>query len=444
MRTALALSLISVVLAACGGGSNALDLQKAAKSGEPRVVVAVIDSAFNPYHEYFHAGSPIYPGAEPSSVSPEVLAAFGITDDRILELTRTGNFSKDIAADEAKWAKVRAGRAYWFKGTNVIGISHATEPPLKPTAAKNPHGVGTVSRVLAANPEAVIVFVENFGAAESETFAMTHPAVDIISTSYGPLASAPLPGHITDSFTGIYVHGKLHFGAADNSPAVSTGDTTAGPWWSIGIAGLEEASSDGRQALSGNLVDFIADFTQEMPYCTTCERGLESASGTSFATPTSAGVASRILLEARRQLGHGGGIVKQDGAPPALIAAGGKIITNWQFRRALEEAAWVPSLADYDPVQGVFDLAYPVPPAAPWTVVGWGVLSADPARRVVRETLAQLGIGAAPTRIKDPGFCSHQTALIEARKAYWDWINVGSQTFMNPPNPDPFVFCESL
>lgn len=442
MKTRKTLFLTFTTLAATTaltgcGDSSSLDLQKAAENGQPRVVVAVIDSAVNPYHQNYYAGSPIYKDAPPSSVTPEVLAEFGIDEAQIIEVTRTGNFSKDIKADEALWKRVRAGRPYWFKGTNVIGISFGTNPPLKPTTDKNPHGVGTTSSVLIANPEAVIVFVENFGAAESEQFAMNHPAIDIISTSYGLPASLPLPGHVADSFTGVFGLGKLHFGAADNSPATALGDTTAGPWWSIGVAGLEEYDSNGRQVLSGNQIDFLGDFTQDLPYCVDCERGTSDVGGTSFATPRSAGTASKVLLEARRAAGHGGGIRLNNGAPPAMVAANGITITNWQLRRALEVAAWIPGLGDYQP-----GLDYPIPPGAPWAVAGWGVLTSDPARGVVQEALAQLGVGGTPTRIKEPGFCAHQTALIEARKGYWDWINVDSETFMNPPDPDPFLFCE--
>ncbi len=427
---------MSGALAACGDSAG-LDAQKAAQDGIPRVVVAVIDSAVNPYHQNYYAGSPIYMDAPPSSVTPEVLAEFGIDEDQIIELTRTGNFRNDIKADETLWKRVRNGRPYWFKGTNVIGISFNSDPPLKPVLEKDPHGVGTTSSVLIANPEAILVFVENFGDPASETFAMTHPAIDLISTSYGLPGSLPLPGHVTDSFTGVFGMGKLHFGASDNSPATALGDTTAGPWWSIGIAGLEEGTSNGRQVLSGNQIDFLGDFTQDLPYCVDCERGLESASGTSFATPRSAGTASKILLEARRAAGHGGGIRLAPGAPPAMVSANGITITNWQLRRALEAAAWIPGLDDY---QAGPD--YPIPPGAPWAVAGWGVLTTDPARGVVQEALAQLGIGGAPARVKDPGFCAHQTALIQARKAYWDWVNVDSETFMSPPVPDPFLFCE--
>lgn len=54
---------------------------------------------------------------------------------------------------------------------------------------------------------------------------MTHPAIDLISTSYGFPGSVPVPGHIANSFTGVFTMGKLHFGAADNTPALSPG------WW---------------------------------------------------------------------------------------------------------------------------------------------------------------------------------------------------------------------
>src|ERR1044072_1196945 len=62
-------------------------------SGPPRVVVADIDSGINVYHSFFNAGGEGYKTAAPSSVTPEVLAAFGIDAAHQIELTRTGNFA---------------------------------------------------------------------------------------------------------------------------------------------------------------------------------------------------------------------------------------------------------------------------------------------------------------------------------------------------------------
>ncbi|HEX7183261.1 MAG TPA: S8 family serine peptidase [Thermoanaerobaculia bacterium] len=404
----------------------------------PRVTVAVIDSAINPYHEFFNAGGGPYAERPPSSVTPEVLAAFGIDESHILRLTRTGNFAADYAADAAIWNSIRPGELYWFAGTNIIAVSFVPGTrPILPDDAADTHGVGTSSAVLRANPDAIVLFVEGIDAA-AETFTFAHPEVDIVTTSYGPIGSIPLPEHLTSSYTGVVRNGKLHFGAADNSPSTAMQDATAGPWWSIGIAGFEEGSSEGRQVLSGSFPDFVGDFYQEMPYCHDCESGLESHAGTSFATPRSAGTMSKILLEVRRALGHAGGI-RDVGGTPVMAQGATRTITNWELRRALEEAAYYPAVVDYDPVQGVTDQSVPVLDPTPWTQVGWGAITPDPEHRVIDEALAQLGLRGAPTRFKDYGACLFQTTIIQSRHAYWDNLIVTSESWMQ--GYDPYIYC---
>jgi hypothetical protein len=445
--------------AATVGGDSVLpaaDLSGLAAGPAPRVVVAVIDSGVNPYHAFFHAGSPTYPpGAAPAAVTKDVLDEFGIPPQCVIELTRSGDFAADFAADisDGQWSKANFCEVVWFKGTNVLAKSFgAGTTVILPDDEGDTHGVGTAAAVLGANPEAIVLFLEGINDA-SETYAFTHPAVDFVSTSYGAPGSLPLPGHITNSFIGTYANGKLHFGACDNSPSTCVQDGTGGPWWSIGIAGFEETadnepegSSGGRQSLSGNLVDFIADFTQTLPYCMACEDGYDDfVGGTSFATPRSAGTASKILLAARRAAGHTRGIVP--GAvpetPPLMVAGATQSITNWQLRRALEEAAWIPEFGDYDPLAGVqeFGPGYPIPPAAAASVIGWGVLTTAPEAGVIERALGVLGLGEA-SAAKDASYCQFQTALIDARKLYWDFTNADSETFLNAPSPDPFVYCD--
>lgn len=404
----------------------------------PRVTVAVIDSAINPYHEFFNAGGGPYTERPPSSVTPEVLAAFGIDESHVLRLTRTGNFAADYAADQAIWSGIRPGELYWFAGTNVIAVSFAPGTrPILPDDAGDTHGVGTTSAVLRANPDAIVLFVEGITAA-AETFTMNHPEVDIVTTSYGPIGSIPIPEHLTSSYTGVVRNGKLHFGAADNSPSTSMQDATAGPWWSIGIAGFEEGSSEGRQILSGSFPDFVGDFYQEMPYCHDCESGLEWHAGTSFATPRSAGTMSKILLEVRRALGHAGGI-RDAGGTPVMAQSATRTVTNWELRRALEEAAYYPSVFDYDPVEGAIDQSVPVLDPTPWTQVGWGAITPDPEHRVIDEALAHLGLRGAPARFKDYGACQFQTAVIQSRHVYWDTLIVTSESWMQ--GYDPYLYC---
>jgi len=432
-------------------------------SGPARVVVADLDSSINVYHSFFYAGGEPYQSSAPSSVTPEVLAAFGIDAEHQIELTRTGNFAADYAADKARvWNKIRRGEPYWFKGTNVIAVTFVPgSRPILPDDAADTHGFGTAASVVRANPEAIILFVEGTLDNDAERYAFTHPEVDIVTTSYGMPGSLPVTSvvfgteydHLNQSFYGVVALGKLHFGAADNTPALSPPDGTSGPWWSIGIAGFQEATnspapgdpgSEGKQVLSGSLPDFVADYTQVLPYCFDCETGgYQRISGTSFATPTSAGTASKILLEARRALGHVGGMNYTDRGEPAMVLGSNRRITNWQVRRALEQAAYYPSVFDYKvTTTGTSNLtALPVLDLAPWATVGWGVITPAPEHQVVEQTLAFLGVRGSALRTKDANACTFMTTLVRARHVFWDnWINSQGNGYMFT-GEDPFIYC---
>ena len=80
-------------------------------------------------------------------------------------------------------------------------------------------------------------------------------------------------------------------------------------------------------------------------------------------------------------------------------------------------------------------------PVAPWLLVGWGDLTADPAKGVVTEAMAQLGFGA-PTRDKDAQFCEFQTGIIQARHFYWDSIAPNSDSAGT--TADPFEYCGAM
>jgi hypothetical protein len=397
----------------------------------PRVVVAVIDSGVNPYHEFFHRGGPLYGKKAPASVTPDVLKELGIGSSQVMRLTRTGDFDSDFERDEAQWDRVQAGRPYWFAGTNVIGISFASSR-LRPERTTSAHGVGTAAAVLAANPDAIVIAVEGITDA-SEEWAFEHPAVDIVSTSYGPLTSAPTLNHLTASHAGVVVNGKAHVGAAANDPTYSTFDETSGPWWSIGVAGFEEGTSDGRQVTSGNVADFVGDFTQDLPYCWSCEKGTRSVGGTSFATPRTAGTLSRVVLEARRAAGHRRGVTTVGGR--RVMVGGSRPLSVWQLRRALEEAAAYPRTADYSPDPR----ALPVPDAAPWTTTGWGLVSPAPDYRVVDEALAHLGVRGRITRRKPAEACEFMTANMQARRAYWQRVAVLGDGAGD--TRDPYLYC---
>ena len=365
------------------------------EAGAARVVVADVDSGINPYHERFQG----------TNVTPEVLAEFGITESQIIDLS-PGPVPAAAAVD---FAGVERGKPYWFRGTNVIGISFDPSGLPIMADARDEHGTGTASSVLDANPEAVVVMVEGTGNADAETWAFSHPAVDVVTTSYGFPFSPPLGFHLAESYAGVVKRGKMHFGASDNSPALSPFDGTSGPWWTIGIAGFHEGSSEGRETLSGNVIDFVSDFRQTIPYCVDCRTGTRAVSGTSFATPRSAGTASKIILDARRAAGHVGGPRVEKGRTVLVDAK--KDVTTWDVRRALEEAASIPPMSAYKP--GIDRGSLPVVEDAAYVQTGWGLL--NPA--VVPAALDQLA-GAKP--VKDADTCDFNLAQFDARVAYWD------------------------
>ncbi len=427
---------------------------------QAQVVVADLDSGINPYHAAYYAGSAKYPTSHPSSVTQEVLDSFGVDPENVVTLTRTGNLAADLQADAAFWDGVEAGELYHFRGTNIIATSIAGPDAtiiLKPDVSKDPHGVGTSNSVLDANPDAVLLFVEAgeaLGSAESHAFAFQHPAVDIVTTSYGasvPEVGFPLPEYraFEHTYEGVVLNGKLHFSSGGNGPGVTPARAGAGPWWSIGVSGIEEGSSEGDSLLSGNFPDFVSDFTQDLPYCMDCEAGTQSVGGTSFSTPRAAGVASRVLLEARRAAGHVGGIALVDGKP-VMVVGDGSTISNWQLRRSLEQAAWTPDSMAYDPAEAVFDLVgLPINAVAPWLQTGWGDLSADPARGVIPAALTALGFGG-DARVKGAGHCEFQTAIINERQLFWNEIApllpdppvlLGGEKPPGAPAEDPFIYC---
>lgn len=399
--------------------------QATTSAGGARVVVGVVDSGVNPYHDAYYD--------DPVSVTPEVLAELGVAPEHQVTLTRTGDLAADLAADKAFWDSVRPGTPYWFTGTNLVGISFDdTGVPIFSDEGDE-HGTGTTSAVLDANPEAVVVLVEGINA-HAEAWAFTHPAVDLVSTSYGLPGSVPF-WHLTESYDGVVERGKMHFGASDNSPALSPPDGTSGPWWSIAVAGFHEDTTGARETMSGNVVDVVSDFTQKLPYCSDCETGRKDVSGTSFATPRSAGVASKVLLEARRAAGHSGGIVVADGAAP-LMVDGSLQLTGWQLRRALEEAAYYPGLDDWSGASG---RNLPVADAAPYVQTGWGLLSPTEAYGVVDEALAQAGVRGEARADKGGAACAWNTAQLELRRAYWDSNPLFSDSFAT--GEDPYIRC---
>jgi hypothetical protein len=406
---------------------------------QPRVVVADIDTGINPYHSFFHV--------KHSSVTPAVLKEFGIRPDHVITLTRTGNFAADYAADKKRvWDRIRRGDLYYFTGTNIIATSFTPGTrPILPDNNDDAHGVATAAAVATANPEAIILFVEDLGRDDPENegmrFAFTHPAVDILTTSFGNFQGAPDLAGMNASYDSVVHLGKLYVAATANNPLPGPFQDPAGQWWDIAVAGFEYNTGYGWQVSSGTLPDFLGDYTQLLPNCAECESGTDRNYGDSFATPQVAGTISLAVLQARRAVGQTGGIVVRKGQAALMIDGGHRSVTNWQIRRAFEEAAHYPTASDYDPIAGTIldEVSVPINDQAPWLEAGWGVVMPTAKYGVVPHALARLGFGKSVGPTKAAGACQFETSVHQIRYAYWNRLAVSSDSWNK--TDDPYLAC---
>jgi len=211
------------------GDSNASASSSAASDEDwrPYSVVAPIDTGINVYHDHFRTEE-VYPDW--------LLDGLGVT--MTCTPTFEGTWQERFDADKSScWDAITPADIVYFKGTKIIGTSpdgntdiHILDDP------SDGHGTAVTGAVLNANPDAVIFFVEGFSS-QAVLAAGNQPLVDIVTTSFGAIGSLPVPGIETATYQTVVVNNKIHTGAADNTPSPAVQDATAGPPWSIGIAG---------------------------------------------------------------------------------------------------------------------------------------------------------------------------------------------------------------
>ena len=366
-------------------------------------VVAPVDTGINVYHDHFRTNE-VYPDW--------LLDSLGVT--KTCDITFDGSWQDRFEADKVScWDTITTSDIVYFAGTKIIGTSpdggtdiHILDDP------SDGHGTAVTGAVLDANPDAVIFFVEGFST-EAVLAASNQPLVDIISTSFGAIGSLPVPGIETGTYEAVVGNNKIHTGAADNTPSPAVQDATAGPPWSIGIAGYAEEGDDQKETMSGSYPDIAADWTQVLPNHDDTD-GYHETSGTSFATPRTAGILSFILQELREEFNDGGSgaSAERGGYLVDGMTSDGESFTirNSEVRNALNLSAWYPSFTTWDPLSGTT----PVSPVAPCTQVGWGVVNMSN----IEPMLMHLnGSQTMDNRPGDVVLCMNINQ--EAREAYW-------------------------
>ena len=361
-------------------------------------IVAPIDTGINVYHNHFVLNETL----------PEwMLDGLGVT--MWCNITTEGTWEERYEADrETCWDVITSSDIVYFPGTRIIATTpdDGTDIPILDDPSDG-HGTAVTGAVLDANPDAIIFFVEGFSDA-AVLAAANQPLVDIITTSFGPIGSIPVPGIEDSTRVAVVENKKIHTGAADNTPSPAVQDPTAGPPWSIGVSGYAEEEDDQKETMSGSYPDIAADWTQMLPNHDDID-GYHQTSGTSFATPRTAGILSMVLTMLREESGDlmSGASEERSGL---LVNGTNLSISNDDIRDALNLSAWYPSASTWDPTSGTL----PISPVAPCTQVGWGVVNLSNIQPLYNHLA---GIDSMPQRPADVVACMEANQAM--REAYW-------------------------
>ena len=398
MRKALTMFLIVTVslFSGCFGDEDVVeDVTIVFEDGfRAYSVVAPIDTGINPYHNHFRSNETL----------PQWLIE-GLGTTIICNLTMEGTYQERVDADqESCWSQITASDIVYFKGTRIFGTSPDMDSgvPILDDP-EDGHGTAVTGSVLDADPDAIIFFVEGFSD-NAVLAAANQPLVDILTTSFGAPLSLPVPGINDATRVAVVENHKIHTGAADNSPSPAVQDATAGPPWSIGVSGYAEGDDDQKETMSGSYPDMASDWTQFLPNHQDVDE-YHWTSGTSFATPRTAGFLAHVLTSLREEFGDSG-----SGARDSALVNGSELVFNHEIRDALNRSGWYPNYGSWDPTSGTT----PVSPILPCTQLGWGVLNWSNVDGIIAHLN---GTSLIPDRPTDVRLCMQ--ANQEAREAYW-------------------------
>lgn len=424
------------------------------------VVVAIVDTGINPYHDAFSQET--YPASLDLTQDPATYIEGFPHDAETLDLSLDDSLTYDQAVAQDGWGNVQEDQLYTIPGTKIVGAYDDGGALDSGHNVLDEDGHGTRSAsVAAANTlgsceRCLIVAVEGLGGLD---WALAQPWIDVVSNSWGPTANAGVPtagvndanvfglaGSIPELTRPAVERGQTVLFSAGNgltsrflTPQSTYTTPTAGPDWVLTV-GATWAHDDCRcpddestVATSGKPVDVSSYAIGDIPAADHASlSGIAQHSGTSAAAPIVAGVLSDSLLETRKALGDTVG-----GTQGEVIAAGTPVtgpfqgpVSDGELTRAELESA-ILHTAEHTGSEFI-GLVPPSPPTffvpedkrfTQWGAEGWGTVAertGDDATSVI------LGEQAMPSRPGDAAFARLDEAN---RAALW-----GDPV---APHPDP-------
>lgn len=355
---------------------------------KPHVVVAVIDSGTSPYHQQFRRGDLVespatYISGFPTTNVVELDLCFYDPATKTVSQSRCpASVGQSAAADLAQWQKFGVspagatgagqGKIAWIPGTNVLLVSFAHNgdsnyPALDGAlGAGDSHGSHTSSHVggltTGTCPECIVVVIEGdsvAGIEDAYRWAANQPWIDVItsSVSIGLIGLGWNPNDFfeaTSASTKLAVqNGKIVFEAAGNGIANAGAAPTStflyansNPWTipvgcSAELTAQMCAYSDFPNPITASGISRIAATVDSFA-------ATEGAGGTSFSSPSSAGVAARTLYALRTAMGDTGegpattagkSLVRIAGTPPATGPMANGILTKLELEEAIFKTA---------------------------------------------------------------------------------------------------------
>jgi hypothetical protein len=354
-------------------------------------VVGVADSGINPYHLEFSATT--YP-------DPDVLALTGNFTRHPSEYI--SGYPADAPAipislgegyypekDRSVWSSLELGTLYWIPGTKIIGAYDAGDgsavnaaPDATRILDDDGHGTGS-SSVSTGNrygycPTCLLMFVESL----DESINAQYPWVDIASHSFGTVGGVPVGLALgADQATKVAAErGQTVLFAAGNGvgnafdvPQITYGSQNNGNDWTITVGAIRR---DNNRAIVGDgmPVEISAWGDGNLPSaCRTGTVGQCAFSGTSAATPYTAGIFGTVLTRVRQAIGdptvgqRPGQVVASGTAIAGSIFLADGTLTRSELRDAVLKTAF-PLNQDNEPS------TFPYPLTAPYITAETNVL----------------------------------------------------------------------